>query len=165
MWSHREQEEALPGVTSLTASTPYHLPRDSLESGEGKWTPEDSDLGEPPELGAKGYLLSLEDQQESSEEEGPPPELPLGEFCEWVTWKAKITETPDWWRELLAVPGVPNCKRLAQKVWASFSHPKRASEVKEAKYHCQAPLPHHASLEGVSSCLQILSLLVEISER
>ena len=50
-----------------------------------------------------------------------------------------MTETLNWWRELLAVLGVPNCKRFAWKVQALFSHPKRASEMKEAKYHCQAP--------------------------
>ena len=69
-----------------------------------------------------------------------------------------MTETPDCGRELLVVLGMPNCKRLAQKVQASFSHPKRASEVNEMKNHCQAPLPHCVSLEGISSCLQILSL-------
>ena len=41
--------------------TPYHLPRDSQESGKGKLTLEDSDLGEPLELG-QGLPLSLEDQ-------------------------------------------------------------------------------------------------------
>ena len=40
-----------------------------------------------------------------------------------------MCKTPDWWRELLAVPGVPNYKKLVWKVWASFSHPKRISEV------------------------------------
>ena len=50
-----------------------------------------------------------------------------------------MTDTTDWWRELLAVLGVPNCKRLAQKIQASFSHPPRASEVKKMKDHCEAP--------------------------
>ena len=67
---------------------------------------------ELPEL-EPGVTSFLRGSVESSEEEGPPPELPLGEFHEWVMWKAKMTETPDWWRELLAVLEVPNCKRLA----------------------------------------------------
>ena len=95
--------------------TLHHPPRDSPESSEGEPTPEDSDLGEPLELEPE-VTSFLRGSAESSEEEGPPPELPLGEFCKWVTWKAETTKTPDWWRELLVVPGVPNCKRLAQKV-------------------------------------------------
>ena len=81
-----------------------------------------------------------------------------------MTWKAEVTEFPDWWRELLALPGVPDCKKLAQQVQASFSHPRRAKEMKATKYHCHAPLPHHVSLETVSSHLLIPSLLVGISE-
>ena len=94
---------------------PYHPPRDSSESSEGKPTLEDSDLEEPPEL-EPGVTSFLRASVESLEEEGPPPEPPLGEFHEWVTWKAEMTEIPDWWRELLVVLGVPNCERLAQKV-------------------------------------------------
>ena len=37
------------------------------------------------------------------------------------------------------MPEVPDCKRLAWQIWASFSHPKRAAEIKETKYHCYAP--------------------------
>ena len=95
--------------------TPYQPPRESPESGEGEPTPKDSDLGELLELELE-ITSFLRGSEESSEEEGPPPEPPLGEFHKWVTWKAKMTETPDWWRELLVVLGVPNCKRLAQKV-------------------------------------------------
>ena len=165
-WMHgaTESKRRHCQVHFTNSPTPYHLPRDSPESGKGKPTLEDSDLGELLEL-EPGVTSFLRGSEESLEEEGPPHELPLGEFQEWVTWKAEMTKTPDWWRELLVVPGVPNCKRLAQKVQALFSHPKRASEVKEAKYCCQVPLPHQASLEGVSSHLQILSSLVEISER
>ena len=76
-----------------------------------------------------------------------------------------MTETSDWWRELLAVPGVPNCKRLACEVRALFIHPKRASGVKETKDHCQAALPHCVSLEGISSNLQILSSPAKILGR
>ena len=78
-------------------------------------TAEDLDLGEPLEL-EPGATSFLRGSAKSLEEEGPPPELPVGELHKWVMWKAETTKTPDWWRELLAVPGVPNCKRLAQKV-------------------------------------------------
>ena len=87
---------------------------------------EDPDLEEPPELepGVTSFLRGLAENSEE-EEEAPPPKLPVQELHEWVMWKAKRCKTPDWWRELLAVLGVPNCKKLAQKVWASFSHPKK----------------------------------------
>ena len=59
----------------------------------------------------------------------------MGNMEGWDDWDPWLVEG------VISRPGVPNCKRLAQKVRASFSHPKRASEVKEAKYHCQAPTP------------------------
>ena len=117
---------------------PCHPPQESPESSKGEATAEDLELGELPEL-EPGVTSFLRGSAESSEEEGPPPELPVWELHEWMTWKAKMTETPDWWRELLAVPGVPNGKRLVQTIQALFSHPKRASEVKKMKDHCEAP--------------------------
>ena len=123
-----------------------------MGSIEEELTPEDSDLGEPPELepGVTSFLTRL---VESSEEEGSPPEPPVGELHEWVMWKAEATETPDWWRELLALLGVPNCKKLAWQIWASFSHPRRAMEMEEMKYHCHAPpAPPCVSSETISCC-------------
>ena len=78
-------------------------------------TANDLELGELPEL-ELGVTSFLRGSMESSEEEGPPPELPVWELCKWVMWKAEMTKTPDWWRELLAMLGMPNCKRLAQKI-------------------------------------------------
>ena len=37
----------------------------------------------------------------------------MKELCKWVAWKAEACETPGWWRELLAVPEVQDCKELA----------------------------------------------------
>ena len=109
-----------------------------MGSSEEELTPEDSDLGKLPELEPRvtSFLTGL---VERSEEEGSPPQPPFRELCKWVIWKAEATKTPDWWRELLALPGVPSCKKLAQQIWASFSHPRRAMEMKETKYHCHAP--------------------------
>ena len=56
--------------------TTYQPPRESLESSKGELTPEDSDLGELPEL-ELGVTSFLRGSAESLEEEGPPPELPL----------------------------------------------------------------------------------------
>ena len=94
---------------------PCHPPLESPESGKGKATTDDLELEEPPEL-EPGVTSFLRGSVESSEEEGPPPEPPVWELHKWVMWKAKTTENSDWWRELLAVLGVPNCKRLVQKI-------------------------------------------------
>ena len=75
----------------------------------------DPDSAEPLELEPR-VTSFLRGSAENLEEEVPPHEPPVGELQEWGTWKAKMTKTPDWWRELLVVPGVPNCKKLAQKV-------------------------------------------------
>ena len=64
--------------------TPYHPPRESLESGEGEMTTEDLDLGELPEL-EPGATSFLRGSAESSEKEGPPTELQVWELCKWVT--------------------------------------------------------------------------------
>ena len=101
-------------------------------------TPEDLDLDEPPEL-EPGVTSFPTGSVESPEEEESPPEPPVGELHEWVMWKAEATETPDWWRELLALLGVPDCKKLARQIQASFSHPRRATEIEEMRYHCHAP--------------------------
>ena len=88
---------------------PCHPPQESPESGEREVTAEDLELGELPEL-ELGVTSFLRGSAESSEEVGPPPEVPVWELHEWVIWKAKMTETPDWWRELLAVLGCPTAK-------------------------------------------------------
>ena len=66
-------------------------------------TPEDLDLDKLPELEPRvtSFLTRL---VESSKEEESPPEPLVGELCEWVMWKAQATKTPNWWRELLALP-------------------------------------------------------------
>ena len=90
----------------------------------------DPDLEEPLELGpdVTSFLRGSAEKSEK-EEKAHSPEPPVKELHRWVAWKAETCKTPDWWRELLAVPGVQDCKELVWKVQASFHHPKRASEV------------------------------------
>ena len=140
----------------------YNPSRKNSESSREVMAIEDPDWEEPLELepGITSFLRGLAENSEE-EEKAPPPEPPVIELHEWVTWKAKMCKTPDWWRELLAVPGVPNCKKLVWKVWASFSHPKRISEVNKTENYYQAPLLHHVSSERISSCLPAPSLLAK----
>ena len=59
---------------------------------------------------------------ETSDEEGKkmPPEPTILDFNLWVPWKAERCETPDWWRELSAVLGKEDARKLAREVRASF---------------------------------------------
>ena len=118
----------------LTPYFEYNPSRRNSESGGEVMATEDPDLEEPPELGLEvtSFLRGLAENSEE-EEEAPSPKPPVKELHKWVAWKAETCKTPDWWRELLAVPAVQDCKELVQKVWASFHHPKRASEVNKIK--------------------------------
>ena len=140
----------------------YNPSRRNSESSREAMATKDPDLEEPPELelGVTSFLRgSVENSEE--EEKAPPPEPPVKELHKWVTWKAKMCKTPDWWRELFVVPGVPNCKKLVQKVQASFSHPKRISEVNKMENYYQAPLLHHVSSERISCHLPTPSSLAK----
>ena len=132
---HQMQPESCPAPYFK-----YNPSRRNSESGREVMATKDPDLEEPPELepGVTSFLRGSAENSEE-EEEAPPPEPPVQELCKWVMWKAEMCKTPDWWRELLAVPGVPNCKKLVWKVWASFSHPKRISEVNRMENYYQAP--------------------------
>ena len=118
--------------------TTHPLTKENVGSAGEELAPEDLDLGKLLELEPR-VTSFLTGSVERSEEEESPPEPPVGELCEWVMWKAEATKTLNWWRELLVLPGVPDCKKLAQQIWASFSHPRRVAEIKETKYHCHAP--------------------------
>ena len=72
-------------------------------------------------------------------EKAPSPKPPVKELHKWVAWKAEACKTPGWWRELLAVPEVQDCKKLAWEVWASFQLPKGASELHKMENYHQAP--------------------------
>ena len=71
-WMHgsMEYKRRCCQVQFSDSPTPYHLPRESMESGEGEITTEDLDLGEPPAL-EPGVTSFLRGSAESSEEEGP----------------------------------------------------------------------------------------------
>ena len=166
-WIHRSkgQKRRYHQMQPESYPAPYFEYNPSLrnsESGREVMATKDPDLEEPSELGPEvtSFLRGLAKNSEK-EERVPSPKPPVKELCEWVVWKAKMCETPDWWRELLAVPGVKDCKEIVQKVWASFHHPKRASEVNKMENYYQAPLHHHVSSERISSHLLILSLPAE----
>ena len=68
-----------------------------------------------------------------------PPEHAVLEFSQWVPWKAKRCKTPEWWTELLTVPGREDCRRLAREVQASFRLPQQMGELGAREATLQAP--------------------------
>ena len=95
-------------------SCPTDLKTGSSKEGA---TGEGSDLEEPPELGpaVASFLRGL---PETSKDEGDRmlPEPEVLEFSQWVPWKAEKCKTRDWWTELLMVPGIEDCRKLAREV-------------------------------------------------
>ena len=102
---------------------------------------EDPDLEEPLELGLEVtcFLRGLAENLEEEDKKAPSPEPPVKEVHKWVMWKAGACKTPSWWRELMAVPEVEDCKKLAQEVQASFWLPKRLSKLHKMENYHQAP--------------------------
>ena len=135
----------------------YHPSRRNSESSGEAMATEDSDLEEPPELGLKVscFLRGLAENSEEKEK-APSPEPPVKELHKWVAWKAEACKTPGWWRELLAVPEVQDCKKLAQEVQASFQLPKRVSYTRW-RITIRPHLHHCVSSERISCHLPIPS--------
>ena len=78
----------------------------------------DPDLDEPLELGARGHLFPQRVSQElrRRRRKGTPSQTTSERALQMGGLESlNMCETPDWWRELLAVPGVPDCKKLAQE--------------------------------------------------
>ena len=50
------------------------------------------------------------------EDEETSSEPPVREFSQWVPWKAKRCETPEWWTELLTLLGKDDHRKLAREV-------------------------------------------------
>ena len=99
-----------------------------------------SDLEEPLEL--KPTVASfLWGSPETLDEEGKkmPPEPDTADFGQWVKWKLERCETPDWWEELLAIPGKEDARRLARQVRASFMLPQQMQELDSREAILQAP--------------------------
>ena len=106
-------------------TTPSQSANPTVPQGEEGSEGRGSDLEEPPEL--KPTVASfLQGSPETSDEEGKkmPLEPDIMDFGLWVPWKAERCETPDWWEELLAVPGKEDTRKLAREVRASFRLPQ-----------------------------------------
>ena len=83
-----------------------HTANPKTESSEQGSNGKGSDLEELPELKpmVASFLRGLPKTSEDEDEE-TSPEPPVLEFSQWVPWRAKRCETPEWWPELSTVPG------------------------------------------------------------
>ena len=102
----------------------------------------DFDLEALPELGPEVDCFLLEPADSSGEEDRKrsSSEPPVEDFKSWVTWRAQVHNSPDWWQELTEVPGIDNHKKLAWEVWASFELIQQISEWHCVENYHQAPL-------------------------
>ena len=59
----------------------------------------------------------------------------------WLDWLACQLDMPCWWMELTAIPGMEDPKKLAWKIWASFSIPAVRSQVFLGQGYTTPPVP------------------------
>ena len=59
----------------------------------------------------------------------------------WLDWQACQLDTSCWWMELTTIPGVEDPKKLAWKIWASFSIPEVGSQVFPGQGYTAPPAP------------------------
>ena len=59
----------------------------------------------------------------------------------WLDWQAHQLDMPCWWMELTTIPGVEDPKKLARKIWASFSIPEVRSQVFLGQRYTALPAP------------------------
>ena len=90
---------------------PKTKPSEEGTNGKG------SDLEQLPELkpAVVSFLRGLPDTCED-EANRMSLEATVMEFSQWIPWKAERCKTPEWWTELLTVPGVEDCRKLAREV-------------------------------------------------
>ena len=69
-----------------------------------------------------------------------PSEPSIKDVETWLDWQAHQMDTPYWWAELTAIPGVEDPRKLAQKIHASFSIPTARSNIFLGQGYT-APLP------------------------
>ena len=100
----------------------YSPPWRGPESEEDEEALLDFDLEVPLELGPEvdHFLQGLADTLGEEDRKRSSPEPPVEDFKSWVTWRARVHNTPDWWQELTEVPGIDDHEKLAWEVWGLF---------------------------------------------
>ena len=114
------QAEESP-ATFFEYSPPWRGP-ESWEVEEAKPAPLDFDLEAPLELGPEvdHFLQESAGSLEEEDKKRSSPEPPVEDYESWVTWRARVHDTPGWWQELAKVHEIDSQQELAWKVQASF---------------------------------------------
>ena len=87
---------------------------------------------------------------------GDPWEPSIKNYEVWLNWWASQLDTLHWWGELVAIPGVEDPRRLAQKIWVSFLIPVVRCEALLNQDYTMPPPPNASP--GVSSFLMTLPI-------
>ena len=140
-WRSREwQKKRQCQVSFVDELAPGQSASPKMPSDEEELKGDEANLEDPLELKpvVASFLWGL---PETSGDKGKkaPLEPTVLDLAGWVTWKAKMCDTPDWWRELSAVPGEEDTRKLARQVWASFQLPHQLQELNEEMATLQAP--------------------------
>ena len=139
-WSREEWKRRHHQVWFEDPPAPNHPTDPKTGSGEEGATGEDSDLEKPLELRLE-VASFMRGSPETSGDEGNviPLEPTVLEFSQWVPWRAKKCEIPDWWSKLSVVPGMEDYRKLAREVWASFQLPQWMQELGMKEANLQTP--------------------------
>ena len=81
----------------------------------GRGEVEESDLGPPPTLEPEleHFLEAPTPMLGARDRQGSPPEPSINNYEMWLEWWACQVDTPDWWKELVAIPNMGDPERLA----------------------------------------------------
>ena len=72
--------------------------------------------------------------------EGNPSQGSLVEdYKDWIEWRGCRVDMPDWWQEIVGIPGINNFWELTQKIRASFELPQVKSEAQVVENNYLAP--------------------------
>ena len=86
---------------------------------------EENDLGPPPTLGPdlECFLETPTTVWGARDRQGSLPEPSINNYEMWLEQQACQLDTPDWWKELIAILNVGDPERLDQKIGASLKVP------------------------------------------
>ena len=56
---------------------------------------------------------------------------PAKEYKKWIVWRGCWVHTPNWWWELVGIPGINNFHELSSKIRASFEAPQAQSKAQD----------------------------------
>ena len=75
----------------------------------------DLDLRPPPDLGLDlKYFLQ---EPAAMQGEGNPSQGPqVDDYEDWIEWRGCRVDMPNWWWELVGIPGITNFWELIQKI-------------------------------------------------